>query len=50
MLLLLFLLLHLYVKLLLDLGEPPLNIVFLFLLLQSIFLLLLHLILYNTLL
>jgi hypothetical protein len=49
MLLLLFLLLHLYVKLLFDLGEPPLDIIFLFLLLEGIFLLLLYLILNNTL-
>lgn len=50
MLLLLFLLLNLNVKLLLDLGEPPLDIVFPFLLLQGIFLLFLYLVLYYTLL
>ena len=50
MLLLLFLLLHLYVKLLFDLGEPPLDIVFAFLFLQSVLLLLFYLILHYTLL
>ena len=50
MLLFLSLLLHLYVKLLLDLGEPPLDIVFPFLFLEGIFVLLFYLILYNTLL
>ena len=50
MVLLLFLLLHLYVKLLFDLGEPPLDIIFPFLFLESVFLLLFYLVLHNTLL
>lgn len=50
MLLLLFLLLHLYVKLLFDLGEPPLDIIFTFLFLEGVLLLLFYLILHYTLL